>query len=196
MAASERSALTLLEGSMRTFGCCCWLVLILGASYASPSHHSATLFVVSSEMEEVTVPSGAVGAGSTGITTPGPGPSLPGSVSPGEGGSAGQHRASDPEVTTVTKVKSTTVRAYVTTVTGEMFDISMVCYRTYGSCPQPTAGTTYAAELNDDPKYLADYGKRKAFGLMAVKFSPDGKKKVSFEITHAMKAGSTQTRPD
>ena len=63
-----------------------------------------------------------------------------------------------------------------------MFDISIVCYRTYGSCPRPTAGATYAVELNDDPKYLADYGKRKAFGLMAVKFSPDGKKKVSYDI--------------
>ena len=77
-----------------------------------------------------------------------------------------------------------------------MFDVSIVCYRTYGSCPEPKVGTDYAVELNDDPKYLADYGKRKAFGLMAVKFSPDGKKKVSYDIQFAMKAGSTQSHPD
>ena len=34
----------------------------------------------------------------------------------------------------------------------------------------PKPAQTYAAELNDDPKYLVDYGKRKAFGLIAVKF--------------------------
>ncbi len=105
-------------------------------------------------------------------------------------------RGSGPEVGTATKVKSTTVRAYLTTVTGQMFDISIVCYRTNGSCPEPKAGTEYAAELNDNPKYLADYGKRKAFGLIAVKFSPDGKRKVRYDIVHAMKAGSTQSQPD
>ncbi len=99
-------------------------------------------------------------------------------------------------VGTATKVKGTTVRAFLTTATGEIFDVSMFCSRTYGSCPEPKAGTEYAAELNDDPKYLVDYGKRKAFGLMAVKFSPDGKKKVSYDIMFAMKAGSQQTHPD
>lgn len=88
------------------------------------------------------------------------------------------------------------MRAFLTTATGEIFDVSMVCYRTSGSCPEPKAGADYPVELNDNPKYLADYAKRRAYGPMTVKFSPDGKKKVSYDIVHAMKAGSQQTHPD
>jgi len=185
-----------LKVPMRTRALCCLFMLLLSASCASASHHTATLTVVSSVTEDVTAPSGVAWTGPAGSATPGSNspPSQP--ISPGEGGSAGQSRVSDPGVSTATKVKGTTVRAFLTTVSGEIFDISMVCYRAYGSCPEPKAGTDYAVELNDDPKYLAIYGKRKAFGFIAVKFSPDGKKKVSYDIMFAMKAGSQQTHPD
>ena len=88
------------------------------------------------------------------------------------------------------------MRALLTTTTGEVFDISIFCSGYYGSCPEPKAGAAYAAELNDDPKFLADYAKRREFGPMSVKFPLDGKKKVSYYIIFAMRAGGKQTRPD
>lgn len=88
------------------------------------------------------------------------------------------------------------MRAFLTTNAGEVFDVSIFCSRSYESCPEPKAGTEYAAELNDNPKYLADYAKRRVYGPIEIKFAPDGKKKVSYKIIFAMKAGSQQTHPD
>ena len=181
---------------MRVRRFCCLLVLTLTATYATAAHHSATLSVVTSVTEDAPAPPGGAWSGTTAIRTPSSSSCPQRSTSAAEsGGQAGQCQWSGSSVDT-TKVKSTNVRAFLTTETGEVYDISMVCYRTYGSCPEPKAGTDYAVELSDDPKYLANYAKRRVYGPMAVKFSPDGKKKVSYDISFAMKAGSTQTRPD
>ena len=183
------------EVAMPTRAFCCWL-LMLSATYVSASHHNATLTVVASVTEDVTTSSGGAWSAETTITTPSSDPCPEGSNSTGgSGGLVGQCRWSNISAGT-TKVKGTTVRAFLTTSAGEVFDISIFCSRSYGSCPEPKAGTEYAAELNDSPKYLAEYAKRRAFGPMAVKFSPDGKKKISYAIIFAMKAGSQQTHPD
>ena len=181
---------------MRTRAFIYLLVLTLIATHASASHHSATLTVVTAVTEDVPAGSGGAWTGTTSVTTPSAQPCSAGANSTGETGSVGPCQRNSPGVGTSTKVKGTTVRAFLTTITGEMYDIAIFCSRVYGSCPEPTAGATYAVELNDDPKYLANYGKRKVFGPIAVKFSPNGKQKVSYDIMFAIKAGSAQSHPD
>jgi|SRR5664279_5290872 len=181
---------------MRTRAFSCALALMLSTAYASGSDHKATLTVVTSVTEDVTTSSGGAWSAQTTITTPSSDPCPDGSNSVGaSGGLVTQCQWSNLSAGT-TKAKGTTVRAFLTTSTGEVFDISIFCKRNYGSCPEPKPGAAYLAELNDNPKYLTDYAKRRVYGPMAVKFAPDGKKKVSYAIMFAMKAGSKQTRPD
>jgi hypothetical protein len=171
---------------------------MLSVICAFASDRQATLTVVTGVTEDVTTSSGGAWSSLTTIASPSPSssPCPDGSTDVGASGSpVTQCRWSNLSDGT-TKVKGTTVRALLTTSTGEVFDISIFCSRHYGSCPEPKAGTAYAVELNDDPKYLADYAKRRVYGPMAVKFSPDGKKKVSYDIIFAMKAGSKQSHPD
>ena len=182
--------------STRTLSCLLEMVLTLSATYAVSARRNATLTVTSSVTEDVTVSSGGAWSAMNTITSPSPNPCPDGSNSTDDkGGLVTQCRWSNLSSGTTT-AKGTTVRAFLTTDIGEVFDVSIFCRRISGSCPEPTAGTVYAAELNDDPKYLAHYAKRREFGPMSVKFSIDGKKKVSYHIIFAMRAGSKQTHPD
>jgi hypothetical protein len=180
----------------RTSSCVLAMVLTLSATYALAARRNATLTVTSSVTEDVTASSGGAWSAMNTITSPSSNPCPDGSNSTDDkGGLVTQCRWSNLSAGT-TKVKGTTVRALLTTDSGEVFDVSIFCSRSSGSCPEPKAGTAYAAELNDDPKYLADYAKRREFGPMSVKFPIDGKKKVSYYIIFAMRAGSKQTHPD
>ena len=179
----------------RTSSCLLAMVLTLSATYAVAARRSATLTVTSSVTEDVTSSSGGAWSAMNTITSPSPNPCPDGSNSTDDkGGLVTQCRWSNLSAAT-TKVKGTTVRAFLTTDSGEVFDVSIFCSRISGRCPEPEAGTAYAAELNVDPKYLADYAKRREYGPMSVKFSIDGKKQVSYYIIFAMRAGSKQTHP-
>jgi hypothetical protein len=180
----------------RTSSCLLAMVLALSATYAVAARRNATLTVTSSVTEDVTASSGGAWSASTTITTPSSPQCPDGSTDTGGSASTGPQCGWSSLSAGTTKVKGTTVRAFLTTDSGEVFDVSIFCIRISGSCPEPKAGTAYAAELNDDPKYLADYAKRREFGPMSVKFPINGKKNVSYYIIFAMRAGSKQTHPD
>ena len=176
------------------------LVLVLAITLvadAAASHHDVTLTVVTSVAEDVTVPDGGVWSSQTTITSVTGGDTCPehsnpvglsnGTVTQCQWGnvSSGGSRGN-----------GTTVRAFLTTTTGEVFDVSMFCSRLNGRCPEPKAGSMYSAQLDDAPKYLANYAPRREYGPMKVKFAPDGKKSVTYSIIFAMRAGSHQSHPD
>src|SRR5450755_4025993 len=112
---------------MRICAFSCVLALMLSTASASGPDHKATLTVVTSVTEDVTAPSGGAWSSMTTITSPSSDPCPEGSNSTGgSGGLVGQCQWSNLSAGT-TKVKGTTVRAFLTTSTGEVFDISIFC---------------------------------------------------------------------
>ena len=177
------------------------LILVLAITLvadAAASHHDVNLTVVTSVTEDVTVPDGGVWSSQTTITSVTGGSDCPdGSTAVGgnTNGTVTQCQWSNLS-SGGSRGKGTTVRAFLTTTTGEVFDVSMFCSRLNGRCPEPKAGSTYSAKLDDAPKYLANYAPRREYGPMKVKFAPDGKKSVTYSIIFAMRAGSHQSHPD
>jgi hypothetical protein len=175
------------------------LAVLLAAAHAPASDHNVTLTVVTAVTENVDVNNGNAWPSDSHITSVTGGPDCPDGSNGAGGdpnGTVTQCRWSIGGSGGTTGAKSTTVRAFLTTANGEVFDISLVCSRIYGNCPEPKAGTTYSAQLDDTPKYLANYPPRRAYGPMKVKFASGGKKAVSYDIIFAMRAGSKQTHPD
>ena len=174
------------------------LPIFLAAAHASAFRHEVKLTVVTSVTEDAALPNGGAWSSETSITSPVGGPDCPdGSNATGlSQGTVTQCRWSNLSAGTSTKGKSTTVRALVTTATGETFDISMSCTRLSGVCQEPKSGATYIAQLDDSPKYLGNYAPRRAYGPIKVRFAPDGKKPVTYSIIFAMRAGSKQSHPD
>ena len=172
-------------------------VITVVAVHAMASHHDVTLTVVSSVTEDVTRADGSSWSSQTTITSVTGGDTCPEHSNPTgiSNGTVSNCQWSNLSSGT-TKAKGTTVRAFLTTATGEVFDISMFCSRFNGRCPEPKPGSTYSAQLDDAPKYLASYAPRREFGPMKVRFVPDGKRAVTYSIIFAMRAGSHQSHPD
>lgn len=174
------------------------VLIALGTADVLASHHDVKLRVISSITEGTTLADGGAWPSQTSIISQTGGPECPdgSTATASPNGTVTQCQWSNLGSSGTTKAKGTTVRAYLTTSTGEVFDISMFCSRRSGKCPEPKPGATYSAQLDDAPKYLANYAPRREFGPMKVKFSPDGKKSVSYSIIFSMRAGSHQTHPD
>ena len=173
-------------------------LIALGTTYVLAAHYDVKLTVVSSVTEDVIVPNGGAWPSQTTIVSQTGGPECPdGSTAiASPNGTVTQCQWSNLGSSGTAMAKGTTVRAYVMTSTGDVFDISIFCSRRSGKCPEPKPGTTYSAQLDDAPKYLANYSPRRQFGPMKVKFIPHGKKPVSYSIIFAMRAGSHQAHPD
>ena len=89
------------------------------------------------------------------------------------------------------------VHALLTTQDGLQYYVILGCQKEYGWCDPLEKNTTYVGELNEQPKWLADYQHRPVTSFMKVRLRPAGKKKVTYQIEYAIKiAPSGAEKPD
>jgi len=81
-------------------------------------------------------------------------------------------------------VQNRRVEAILTTEDGKTYYVVLGCQKQYGWCAPLAEHTNYVGNLNNQPKWLADYPNW-PYGLIKVLLRPDGKKKVTYQIEYA-----------
>ena len=79
-------------------------------------------------------------------------------------------------------VQNRGVEAILTTEDGKRYHVVLGCQKQYGWCAPVAEHANYVGNLNNQPKWLADYPRRPFNDLIKVSFRPDGKKKVTYQI--------------
>lgn len=87
------------------------------------------------------------------------------------------------------------VQALLTTEDGLQYYVILGCERQYGWCDALVNKVIYSGQLNDSPKWLANYQHRPVTSFMKISFRPGGKKKVTYRIEYAAKVVSEKVTP-
>ena len=87
------------------------------------------------------------------------------------------------------------VQALLTTENGLQYYVILGCQKEYGWCDPLLNDATYMGELDDQPKWLADYRHRPVTSFMKIRLRSSGKKKVTYRIEFAMKVARSDSDP-
>lgn len=168
-----------------------FLLLVVLVATASATRHEVQLQVLSTFpqiIRGVGVGPGIAGGFSPPIPCSPPYPRETVSVVPADPGSADHCILAAPSGDVTGTVQSRRVKAILTAEDGQRYYVVLDCQRQYGWCTALADQATYVGKLNDQPKWLSNYQHRPVTSFMKVSLRPNGKKKVTYTITYAVKA--------
>ena len=161
----------------------------LAASSALATQHQVhlqVLSVLSQTVRGVGVGSPAGGEFKTLIPCSKPYPSDTVGVVQGPG-SVNQCVLASPAHESTGSVQNRRVEAILATEEGQTYYVVLGCQKQYGWCTRLAEQANYVGQLNDKPKWLADYQHRPFHDFIKVSLRPNGKNKVTYLIEYATK---------